>query len=70
MFYECSSLTTTITNNTTSYPYIFSTTATNAGSLIKVNYTSETIDLVDKMIAIKSSNSNVVKGELIKEIDN
>jgi len=39
--------------------------ATTDGALIKLNYTQETSDLVDKMIATKSSNSNVVKGELI-----
>ena len=32
---------------------------------ITVNYTSETSSLVDKMIATKSSNSNVVKGDCI-----
>ena len=68
MFYGCSSLATNITisnPNTTSYSYMFSTVATNAGSLIKVNYTSETSELVDKMIETKSSNSNVVKGEIV-----
>ena len=48
--------------NTTSYDYMFENVATKTGSKITVNYTSETSDLVDLMIATKSSNSNVVKG--------
>lgn len=53
----------TISNpNTTSYFNMFNKVATQDGSKITVNYTSETSDLVDKMIATKSSNSNVVKG--------
>ncbi len=48
--------------NTTSYSNMFAYVATKTGSKITVNYTSETSDLVDKMIATKSSTSNVVKG--------
>ena len=47
---------------TTSYSTMFRDVATKNGSQITVNYTSETSELVDKMIATKSSNSNVVKG--------
>ena len=47
---------------TTSYSAMFWNVATKNGSQITVNYTSETSELVDKMIATKSSNSNVVKG--------
>ena len=36
--------------------------ATKSGSQFTVNYTSETSDLVDKMIATKVDTSNVVKG--------
>ena len=48
--------------NTTRYTSMFNNVATKTGSKITVNYTSETSDLVDKMIATKSSTSNVVKG--------
>ncbi len=68
MFEGCSVLLTTITisnPNTTSYSSMFLSAATTDGASIKVNCTSETNDLVDKMIKTKSSNSNVVKGELI-----
>ena len=67
MFAECSTLKTTITilnPNITSYSNMFYDAATNNGSLIKVNYTTETSDLVDQMIATKSLYSNVIKGEL------
>jgi len=65
MFTSCRALTTTITisnPNITSYLSMFYDAAVNNGALIKVNYTTETSDLVDKMIATKSSNSAVVKG--------
>ena len=68
MFSGCSSLTTTINisnPNITLYSLMFSGTATNDGTLIKVNYTTETSDLVDQMIETKSLYSNVIKGELI-----
>ena len=48
--------------NTTSYSNMFTYVATKTGSKITVNYTSVTSDLVDEMIATKSSTSNVVKG--------
>jgi surface protein len=44
------------------YRLIFSKTAIKPGTNITVNYTSETSSLVDKMIATRSSGSNVVKG--------
>lgn len=49
--------------NTTTYNYMFSTAATDPNAKITVNYTSETESLVDKIIATKSYNSNVVKGK-------
>ncbi len=53
----------TISNpNVTDYYSMFYETATKTGSKITVNYTSATSSLVDKMIATKSSNSNVIKG--------
>jgi len=37
--------------------------ATISPAKITVNYTAETSDLVDKMIATKSEKSNIVKGK-------
>ena len=51
--------------NITSYEEMFLNAAPTTGSKITVNYTSETSDLVDKMIATKSEASNVVKGTLV-----
>ena len=68
MFTNCKNLTTTINimnANVTEYDEIFLNAATENGAKIIVNYTSETESLVDKMIATKSSNSNVVKGNQI-----
>ena len=65
MFYQCHNLTTTLTirnSNTSSYDSMFNWAAQNSPAKITVNYTIETSDLVDAMIATKSSNSNVVKG--------
>ena len=65
MFYDCSSLTTTInimSTGVTSYGSMFSGAATNTGTKITVNYIADASALVDKMIATKSSTSNVVKG--------
>jgi surface protein len=56
--------------NLTNYSWMFANAVLKEGSQIKVNYTSETEELVDKMIATKSSNSNVVKGNLIVDVDN
>ncbi len=70
MFYSCSSLTTTINimNANVSYYYnMFYNAATNSGSQITVNYIASASTLVDKMIAEKSSNSNVIKGNIIPE---
>ena len=44
---------------------MFEEAATQNGARIVVNYTSESSEAVDKMIANKSSNSNVVKGSLV-----
>ena len=61
----------TISNsNVLDYTSMFLDVATKGESKITVNYTSETSDLVDQMIATKSSNSNVVKGNLIMNFDN
>ena len=67
MFYKCESLTTTINimNVNTSYSMTFYNAATASGSKITVNYIAAASTLVDKMIATKSSNSNVVKGNII-----
>jgi hypothetical protein len=69
MFYQTGYISTklnisiTIRNpNTTLYYSMFNYVATMPGSKITVNYTSETSDLVDQMIATKSDDSNVIKG--------
>lgn len=68
MFQGCSKLTTTINimnANITNYSYMFQGAATASGAKVTVNYTEDTSTIVDKMIATKSSNSNVVKGSKI-----
>lgn len=68
MFRYCYNVITQINitnNNTIIYWNMFLNSATSDNSKIIVNYTMETSDLVDKMIATKSPNSNVVKGNLI-----
>ena len=76
MFRNCPKLTTTINimnENITSYNWMFSGAATANGAKITVNYIAaldtiaegETQSLIDKIIATKSSNSNVVKGSQI-----
>ena len=65
MFYSCINVQTQITiNHEITYIYnMFLNAATNSGAIITVNYTSSSLSsLVDRMIATKSSNSNVVKG--------
>ena len=73
MFNGCKSLTTTINimnANLTSYSSMFAGAATDANAKITVNYIAsldtiaegETQSLIDKIIATKYSNSNVVKG--------
>ena len=68
MFRSCYNLKTEITINgcVTSYVSVFSSAANKTGALITVNYTAETSNLVDAMIATKSANSNVVKGQLVE----
>ena len=56
--------------NTTNYSRMFDVSASHVNSKIIVNYTKETEELVDKMIATKSINSNVVKGKMIIDVDN
>ena len=51
--------------NTIYYGSVFWNVATQSGSQITVNYTYETSDLVDEMIATKETNANVVKGEQV-----
>ncbi len=68
MFCDCNKIKTNITiknSETTGYGAMFSNAATENGAEIKVNYTSETSDLVDKMIKTKSVKSNVIKGNQV-----
>lgn len=75
MFAGCEKLTTTITIRGTKctsfkeegniYNNMFRNAATSDGAQITVNYTADASDLVDQMIATKSSNSNVVKGSVV-----
>ena len=51
--------------NVTGYTDMFSEAATEANAKITVNYIANASTLVDNMIATKSSNSNVVKGNQI-----
>ena len=66
--YNSANLNTSITirdtkiTSSNGYNSMFRGVATKPGSKITVNYTSETSDLVDNMIATKSADSNVVKG--------
>ena len=68
MFCDCSKLTTTINiigSRVTNFSSIFYGAATDPNAKITVNYIAIESTLVDKMIATKSSNSNVVKGKQI-----
>ena len=70
MLEYCISLTTTINimnANVSNYSYMFSHAATNSGSQITVNYIASASTLVDNMIASKSSDNNVIKGNIIPE---
>ena len=79
MFYYCASLTTTINimnADVTNYSNMFFYAAQDSGSKITVNYISSASTLVDKMIDTNrrggssssgSSNSNVIKGNIIPE---
>ncbi len=65
MFNSCRKIKTSITiknPETTSYSNMFINAATENGAEIKVNYTSETLDLVNDMINTKSEKSNVILG--------
>jgi len=60
------STTITISNpNLTGYNSMFTNASIVEGTNITVNYIESTSDLVDLLIATKSSNSNVVKGTLV-----
>ena len=50
----------------TSFNYAFERAATTPGSQIVVNYTSE-VDNIDDIIATKTEDSNVIKGNLIED---
>ena len=67
MFNHCSKLQAQINimNNACQHTYMFSEAATDPNAKITVNYIADASDLVDRMIATKSSNSNVVKGKQI-----
>ena len=68
MFINCYSVVATITirnSNVNDYSSMFSNAAIYSGAKIIVNYTSNTSSIVDNMIATKSSNSNVIKGNQI-----
>ena len=68
MFHDCSSLATQINimnPNIKDYSNMFQGAATASGSQITVNYIASASTLVDKMIATKSTNSNVIKGKQI-----
>ena len=53
-----------IYSNPTSYNYAFRETSTLTGTMMTVNYSSNTTN-IDPIIATKSNNSNVVKGSLL-----
>ena len=57
-------------NDRYNYYNMFGEVAQEAGSQIIVNYTLDTFDIIDDIIATKSSNSNVVKGKFIGDLDN
>ena len=66
MFYGCKKLQTQINimnTNVTNFGNMFGTAATDPNAKIIVNYIADASDLVDNMIATKSSNSNVIKGK-------
>ena len=70
MFADCSELTTTISimnTNITDYSNMFSSAATSSNANITVNYIADASDLVDQMMMTKSSDSNIVKGNIIPE---
>ena len=70
MFDGCSKIQTQINimmHSEPEYLFMFSDAATESGSQITVNYIADASALVDNMIAEKSSNSNVIKGNIIPE---
>lgn len=73
MFAYCTNLTTSITARiqysgaSRGWQRMFFEAATADGAKITVNYTSLASGLANSMVATKSANSNVVKGELVPE---
>ena len=70
MFGKCSKIQTQINIMMHSEPdllFMFENAATESGSQITVNYIADASAFVDNMIAEKSSNSNVIKGNIIPE---
>ena len=70
MFDGCSKIQTQINimmHSEPEYLFMFSDAATESGSQITVNYIADASALVDNMIAEKSYNSNVIKGNIIPE---
>ena len=70
MFYNCFKINTKLairnkSMSVTTYSTIFDGAARDTGSKIVLDYTSETSDIVDKLLQRVSSNSNVVKGSLL-----
>ena len=65
-FYDFSNVKVTLNlyNNPNAYERAFMNSATAAGSEIIVNYSSAVTD-IDRVIATKSNNSNVIKGSLL-----
>lgn len=55
--------------NVSSYDSAFTGVANNSGSSLIVNYTNDTEELVDKILATKPSTSNVLKGKMLVETD-
>ena len=66
-FKDCASLTGTITiaAGVTDYKECFSGAATHPGCRLVVNYSEDAEMYIDDIIATKSANSNIVKGDLV-----
>ena len=67
MFSGCKNLTANIVIIDVKEPfeYFFNNAATSDGSQITVNYSNKASEIIDGIIATKSSNSNVLKGNLL-----
>ena len=69
MFYNCPKAKATLSiysnpSSTSQYDRVFSGAATASGSLITVNYSNDTTN-INNIVSTRSSNSNVVKGEIL-----